>query len=230
MILTFRPLKNRPDTWRPADAERPASRFDSTYTATLDLLDRELVHLKATAAFLQVDLADPVNGVRVDGQLRANAKVVHPGVILTIETRTHGTLVYPCDRFRGGWGQSGTAWQQNLRAIALGLEALRKVERYGIAERGQQYAGFAELGSGDGMPAPMGGGSMSIQDAAEFLSIESGRVVTAEQILNTTVGGEHAKRAYRVAARKHHPDHGGDGGMFALVREARTVLLGGVTR
>jgi hypothetical protein len=33
-------------------------------------------------------------------------------------------------------------WQDNLRAVALGLEALRRVERYGIAQRGEQYAGW----------------------------------------------------------------------------------------
>jgi hypothetical protein len=40
------------------------------------------------------------------------------------------------------------SWQDNLRAIALGLEALRKVERYGIANRGEQYAGWAQLTAG----------------------------------------------------------------------------------
>jgi hypothetical protein len=34
------------------------------------------------------------------------------------------------------------SWQHNVRSIALGLEALRAVDRYGITRRGQQYAGF----------------------------------------------------------------------------------------
>lgn len=33
-------------------------------------------------------------------------------------------------------------WQHNVRSIALGLEALRAVDRYGITKRGEQYAGF----------------------------------------------------------------------------------------
>ncbi len=33
-------------------------------------------------------------------------------------------------------------WQHNVRSIALGLEALRAVDRYGISRRGEQYAGF----------------------------------------------------------------------------------------
>jgi hypothetical protein len=40
-------------------------------------------------------------------------------------------------------------WQHNIRSIALGLEALRAVDRYGISRRGEQYAGFrAALTSG----------------------------------------------------------------------------------
>lgn len=38
-----------------------------------------------------------------------------------------------------------TTWQDNLRAIALGLEALRKVERYGITRGTEQYTGWKML-------------------------------------------------------------------------------------
>lgn len=47
---------------------------------------------------------------------------------------------YRCARFR--------SWQENVRAIALGMEALRKVERYAITEADQQYAGFMALPRG----------------------------------------------------------------------------------
>ncbi len=44
-------------------------------------------------------------------------------------------------------------WQHNVRSIALGLEALRAVDRYGISRRGEQYAGFrAALTSGGARP------------------------------------------------------------------------------
>jgi hypothetical protein len=33
-------------------------------------------------------------------------------------------------------------WQHNVRSIALGLAALRAVDRYGISRRGEQYAGY----------------------------------------------------------------------------------------
>jgi hypothetical protein len=39
-------------------------------------------------------------------------------------------------------------WQANLRAITLGLEALRRVQRYGIVKEDEQYTGFKALTSG----------------------------------------------------------------------------------
>jgi hypothetical protein len=39
-------------------------------------------------------------------------------------------------------------WQDNLRAIALGLEALRKVDRYGITKNSEQYTGWKQLEAG----------------------------------------------------------------------------------
>lgn len=225
VIITFRPLKVRPDTWKAAGANRPYSPFSSTYSATQALLAKELHQLGARSAHLQVELRDPTRGVRQDGQLRSGALVDHPGVILTIETKRHGTLVYPCDAYQGRY--SHPAWQENLRAIALGLEALRKVERYGIAGRGQQYAGFAELGAGTAMGGESG---FTPERAAELLAAEANRGfgdewVSAEDLLaddRSLVPG-----AYRDAARLHHPDTGGDPAMFRLITEARDLLLEG---
>jgi len=213
--LTFRQLKVRPDTWKSADAVRPWSPFSAPYSKTLALLDKELDHLDATNTFLQVEMSDPVRGVRQDGMIRAGAKVVHPGVILTIETRELGTLVYPCDAFT--CGSRSEPWQENLRAIALGLEALRRVERYGIADRGQQYAGFAELGSG----TPMGSGVMSVDVAADLLAEEGGGAYDESSLLS----GRGINDTYRFAARRHHPDAGGDPEMFRRLTEARDLLL-----
>lgn len=208
--ILFKPLKEMPPTWKPADAKRPPSPFDSTYTQTLDLLDRELTCLVAREAFIQVDV--PSNGVRIDGQLRANAVAYHPGVILTVQTLRNGTLIYQCDRFTRSWKSGSIAWQQNLRAIALGLEALRKVERYGIADSGQQYAGFAELGSG----IPMGAGTPELteEEALRILRDACGGI-----------SGLSVPEMYRKAARVMHPDAGGDAEAFRLVTAARDKLL-----
>lgn len=227
MILTFRPVKVWPEGWRDPDRARAraVSPFTATYRDTLEILDRELHAIGARDPFLQVD-ADP-RQVRADGQLRADARVDHPGVILTFDTRRHGTLVYACDRYvRPSWrSSSGASWQHNLRAIALGLEALRKVERYGIAERGQQYAGYRELPSGIAV-----GAAMTVEDAARLLAEHDGRPQAPEEwrdLLPDNGSPEAVRSAFRHASKQHHPDNGGDPEIFRRLVAARDLLLEG---
>lgn len=67
---------------------------------------------------------------------------------------------------RAGPGRgSARAARSNLRAITLGLEKLRRLDEYGITARGQQYAGFRELGSG-GTPLASG---MTVREAVDVL-------------------------------------------------------------
>ena len=142
MMFTVRPIQNWPDGWQDPK-ERPNTQFRASYVATLKLLDDELYALGATEAWVQLDVR--TDQLRADGALRVDAVVGHPGVILTVITEDLGRLTYATDRYTVHWG-STKPWQANLRAIALGLGALRAVERYGIADRGQQYAGFSAIG------------------------------------------------------------------------------------
>lgn len=208
MILAFRPLKTRPAHWLGAHDERPGSPFHAPYAKTLELLDFELDQLDAVDVFLQVETQG--GNLRVDGQLRADARVDHPGVILTIETDKLGTLIYETDRFGRSWRSGSVAWQENLRAIALGLEALRKVERYGIARRGQQYAGYRELGSGIAM------GPAAMTEAEALRILEFGPAAGPELIAGS----------YRRLAKDLHPDAGGDPDKFRRLTQARDFLVG----
>lgn len=129
-------------TW-PGERTPPGARRDSQFHASLadslEVLDRELRMLRATDVWLEVAISP--EQFRIDGRPRAHAVAGHPGVVLSFTSRSlTKELRYATDRF---W-----RWQDNLRAIALGLEALRKVERYGIANRGEQYAGWAQLTAG----------------------------------------------------------------------------------
>ena len=210
MILTFRPIKVWPPEWPRTGGK--SSPFQASYRRTLDQLDVELSHLRATDVTMQVDASS--EDMRLDGQLRANASVGYRGVILTVESRTHGTLTYPVDTF--------SDWQSNLRAITLGLEALRKVERYGIADRGQQYAGYRELGSG----IAMGPGRMTADQAAAFL-VEHGEWGSVPADPADLIGEPDVIAAYyRQAAKRLHPDAGGDPEQFKRLQEAKEVLGG----
>lgn len=222
MLLTFRPIKVWPEGWQDPHRKRNGSPFASSYQSTLNLLVRELVQLGTVEAMLQVDASE--RDVRLDGQLRADAKVGHPGVILTVDTKRHGSLVYSCDAFNGGYrwsngSHSRTAgWQENLRAVTLGLEALRKVERYGIANRGQQYAGYRELGSG----IELGEAPMTVEQAARFIAEHAS---DGGWLSDVAEDPSFALALFKEAAKVLHPDVGGDPELFRRLSRARDVLV-----
>ncbi|MBF6619071.1 MAG: hypothetical protein ITG02_02430 [Patulibacter sp.] len=159
------------------------SPFDAAWSTTLDDLDREAHQLSAREIVIEGSWRRTM--VRRNGQLRADVSdPVHPGVTVHLLGTTHGDLAYPCVRFR--------AWRDNVRAVALALESLRRVDRYGIAGGGRQYTGFAAL------PAGTGGAALR------------GRALIKKY------GGE------RAALHATHPDHGGAPEDFAAVQAART--------
>lgn len=143
MRIAYRPLPVWP---HPTTTSRPYCRFKASHSKTVALLAREVEALQEprwgrpdVVVTLGVGLAD--RDLRLDGQPRANARAYsHPGVELSFDSK-HGRLTYATDEFDD--------WQDNLRAIALSLEALRAVDRYGVSKRGQQYTGYALLAAGD---------------------------------------------------------------------------------
>jgi hypothetical protein len=195
MEMQFRPITVWPGQIL-ASKDRRRAQFKSPYSATLALLDRELGYLKAKSLVLQVALQE--EDIRLDGRPRAGSKPTHPGVILAFDSK-FGPLSYPCDTF--------TIWEDNLRAIALGLEHLRAVDRYGVTRRGEQYRGWAQL------PAPAV--TMDKVQAIKFLQAYSISVIGSK---------EDAQAAYRVGAFRLHPDRGGNPDEFKKLQQAKSVL------
>jgi hypothetical protein len=223
VILYYRPIKNWPEGWQEMSRDdSPWTPFKSTWESTLKLLDTELNMLGATEATLQLDTAE--RNCRADGGLRGDARVDHHGVILSFDSAKHGRLTYPCAAFDA----PRDPWRQNVRAIALGLESLRRVERYGIADRGQQYAGWAELGTGIAAGGA-GTSSMTLLEAAEIIaqdSVESplsGRpVFTPDDVLRSAVK---RRAAFRLASLRLHPDQeGGNSAAFIRLQAAKDLL------
>jgi hypothetical protein len=195
---TFRPI----DRW-PGDEtrNRKPSPFRVGWGDTLELLKRELRHLRATNVICQLAITE--RELRLDGYPRTNARPSHPGVILAFNS-AYGPLKYACDRF--------TSWDDNIRAVALGLEALRKVERYGITKRGEQYTGWRALPAST---TPV----TTTEAAARFIGIHS-RAPLAN--LLTDPAGYQA--AYRSATKRLHPDAGGSVEDFQRLQEAKRIL------
>lgn len=209
MRLTWRPIEKWDGT---ETAERRPPLFKASLADTKSLLGYELGRLDADVAVLQVDVTE--HDCRLDGLLRSGASPRTPRVRLSFES-VHGALTYQSDVF--------TTWQANLRGIALGLQALRQLERYGIAGRGEQYTGWAQLGSGIAMSA-----GMTPDEAVRVmldLLMEDGAAAYEPLDLYNAGPGPFLEDAYRGGAKRWHPDNeGGDGEKFYLLTKARDVL------
>lgn len=153
MQITFRPLPVWP--YKPTKG-RGYAHFKVSYPRTLDQLAREVANLGGKDVVMGVGLEE--RDLRLDGTPRANARAMsHPGVELSFDSRDHGRLTYATDQY--------SDWQDNVRAIALSLEALRAVDRHGVA-KGRQYTGFALLAAGPGLE------TVGAQIVAEYGSIK----------------------------------------------------------
>lgn len=197
--ITYRPLTLW--TWPETDLRRP-SPFRASFSDSLAALRFEVVKLGGKNAILQIDVAP--EQFRRDGQVYVNAAWRSPRVVLSLDSK-YGPLSYPCDRF--------THWHDNVRAIALGLEALRKVDRYGITRRGEQYTGWKALPAST---AP----TMGVEAAGYTLAANSD--VAYEQIVGHPAQAKAALRAARAAT---HPDrNSGNRDDWDDVETARSVL------
>ncbi|WP_433368435.1 hypothetical protein ACQPZX_41560 [Actinoplanes sp. CA-142083] len=200
-------LWDRPVT----DPRASSARFRAPWSETIKLLLGEVELLDGGLVVIQVD-ADP-GDIRQDGMLRARAQVGFPGVKISFESK-HGPLTYATDAYEQQWQGSLPSWQANVRAIALGLGALRAVDRYGITRTGEQYRGWSALTAA---PAEK---TLSVEEAKRVLR-DAGRVPD-DMPLRTVIA---VTAAFRRAARTAHPDAGGNPDAFRLITAARDVLL-----
>lgn len=208
---TVRPLTNRHEF----PGKHSYSDFSATWSDTLDVLEREIAALRGREVVIEVDVDE--RGIRNDGMLRSDARAKTPAVRIAFESK-HGPLQYATDIFIGRTYRSRMeSWQHNVRAIALGLEALRKVDRYGISRSGEQYRGYKALPPGIGLGAT----HMTQTDAIAVLAAAAG----------CNVGELWEDRAdnladlHRLARFKAHPDRlDGDQTAWDQVEQAARVL------
>lgn len=209
MRYEFRPL-----TWTgpETDPRRSSGLFKATWNSTLDLLAYEIGCLDGADPVV-IQVGAPEGMIRRDGMLAARARVGHPGVAISFNSK-FGPLRYATDVHEQLWSGAMPGWQANVRAIALALTALRAVDRYGVTKRGEQYTGWQAIAA----PAP----TFADPDAAA----EWMRKYAAEMF-----GPDGAARwngtlapLYRAMARRMHPDAGGPRADWDRLDEARRVL------
>lgn len=180
MSATWRTL---PAWTRPKTEKPKASLFKTTWARSLAKLEEEVRKSGGTDTVIGI-VATP-DQLTFAGVPRANMKVLYRGVEVSFE-KDGQRLAFQTDVY---------PWlHDNIHAIALTLEALRAVDRYGATSGQEQYRGFAMLPPGGPDPAR----GKTLVEAA---------------------GGD-----VRAALRKHHPDHGGREADFVDVQAYREQL------
>lgn len=214
--IKIKPITN----WIGAETKYPSrSQFKAAYSQTKKLLEKELENLNSIESTQEIAMFINPEDLRNDGDLRANRRPYKHGVILsflrltgrTLRNNVTGdvrretqTLSYPCDKFDD--------WQDNVRAIALSLEALRKVARYGVFSHADMVERLA-------LP-PAEGRIADRQTAAEFISRYSD--LLSNHIESDAVA---ARNAYRQAAIRLHPDRqDGSHELFLNLQKAKEIL------
>ena len=194
--LRFRPLEKWPGELA---GIKPA--FKMKYDKTLDALEYELRKLNASNVMVEAGFA--LQQIRNDGWPHSGARPAHAGVVLYFDS-AEGPMRFPCGNYN--------SWTANLHAIALTLENLRAIDRYGVTVTHQQYAGFKMLPAADSRA--------TVQHAATILAGIAVRPV--DYILEDA---ECFRQAYRLAARKCHPDQTtGREAEWNDLQRAKTVL------
>lgn len=205
----FVPLENWP--WKATPSQRrQTSSFRSSYLKTLDLLEFELEKLHAKEILIQAFFTR--DQLRNDSWPKTAAAPKDVGVILSFQS-PKGPLSFPCDTFN--------AFDCNLRAIALALQALRAVDRYGVTQNAEQYKGWAQL------PAPADQPFKTKDEAASFLATQAytNAGIQMQNVSRIVEFKEERDCAYRIAARRLHPDSdGGSHELFVRLQAAMRLL------
>ena len=198
-FATWHPLTN----WPGSRSKPRRSPFSAPPQKTLDLLKRELAAIGATEVTIYADFRP--SQIRRDGWPRMGETAHSNGVILEFKLPGGLKVTYPCDAFDD--------CTDNLRAIALSLEALRAVDRYGVTKRGEQYKGFAALPPPIVTEAPM-----TIDQAKEFVRGLANKTIPHPDVW---LDWDHV---YRWAVKVAHPDRGGDTKQFQRLQDAMYII------
>jgi len=185
-------------------SRRSTSRFRASWQDTLDFLSAEIGKIGGKEpVVIQLDVQE--GDIRLDGMLRANARVGHPGVVVSFDS-DFGPLRYATDAYEKDWAHGMPSWQGNLRAIALTLEALRAIDRWGVSKRGEQYTGWKALPATSGVTFP------SADEALRWMRDQAGDTGPL-------------KTVYRDLAKRLHPDVGGSAEEWEKLSAARLLLM-----
>lgn len=156
-----------------------------TVSAALDRLESELRRLGTTDEILSSNVPVGIRGM----PLSSKAEPADPGAAVYV--RLNGKpLVFACDK----WDRVA----DNIAAIAQHIDALRRIERYGVGRLDQAFAGYKAL-------------PVSTDDWRVVLGV--GEFATLAQV----------DAAFMEKAKEAHPDVGGTHDQMARLTAARDL-------
>jgi len=175
--------------------------FKTGHKETLRLLDRELRMVGAIEPVVQLALHE--KEFNRDGLPYVGAVPEHPGVIVSFRKRVQRPgpgdkpefievpLSFPCNTY--------STWEANLRAIAIAMEDLRRIDRYGVSRGAEQYLGFRALPP----PGPEHVEITTVDAAARYVARVAGSSIDPNNVI---ADRELFRDLYQYAARHLHPD------------------------
>ena len=135
-MATWRALAVWPYEPRPGSS----STFRTSWDQSLRKLEDEVSRIEGDDVVIGI-VAAP-SAISFSGALKSRADITYPGAEVSFDLPGRGRVVFHTDAYK--------SLHANLHAIALGLEALRAVDRHGITSSAEQYAGFTQIGPGGG--------------------------------------------------------------------------------
>lgn len=211
----LRPLTDT--SWLRASGERKSPKFSMDWDGMLGDLEREIDHLAGYDVIIEVH-ADASSISHRTQSLARGAVLYSPAVKVGFETEDQGEMVFPSDMYRGkDWSgfQAQNVWRYNVHAVTKHLEALRALERHGVA-RGEQYDAYKALPSG----SPAAVAALSAEEAIRAL-LEHADMAGASWPFLPAEQMKIVKRA----RRRTHPDGGGRQADWDLVDQAVQTLV-----
>ena len=160
-----------------------------TVAAAISRLSGELDRLGASSTILSTNVETRLDGLPRSGQ----AEPSDTGAAVYFKLKGQPRCL-ACDTWK--------TVAENIAAIAQHIDALRRIDRYGVGTIEQAFAGYAAL------PA-----QATASDWARVLKVPD--TATREEIIS----------AHRRLAIEHHPDTGGDAALMALINAARDAAL-----
>jgi hypothetical protein len=168
--------------------ERKRSIDVTTFVAT-QRLEQQLERLGAADPTLSTNVR-----LRMDGRPYSDEQPADPGVAVYFRFKGRATVL-ACDRY--------LRVADNIAAIAAHVDALRRIERYGVGTIEQALAGYRAL------PAD------TAADWRSVFGFAPSERVTAEQV----------QERFKARAATAHPDKGGSDEGMAHVNRAREYAL-----